>query len=341
MKMKQNGKKLSFYLLLCLTLLLSACSGTSNKQEEPAAQSTNSSSANKEPLVQQHKYGETIVPENPQRIVSIALDDMLLSLDLPIVYASTWGENHYLANKLKEKNVEVDNVLDNIINFERILAAAPDLIIAADWIEQADYDKLSKIAPTLLFVRDEWQLEIVKIAQYTNKEEQAQTVLEANLKQAEQAREMIKQASKENATVAFLRTNDKTAFLWFPFPKESAEKNYIDVLYNELGMEPDRLTGELMKQNPNEQYGVELSLEKLPEIDADYLFVTAGSSGKSEESNKKMLDRLAEIEKLKVWQEIPAVKNGHVYKVSARHWMTNGPYADEMKINDVVQSLTK
>ena len=34
-----------------------------------------------------HKYGETIVPENPERIVSIKLEDLMLALDVDMVAA--------------------------------------------------------------------------------------------------------------------------------------------------------------------------------------------------------------------------------------------------------------
>ncbi|CAM4504086.1 ABC-type Fe3+-hydroxamate transport system substrate-binding protein [Paenibacillus endophyticus] len=47
-----------------------------------------------------------------------------------------------------------------------------------------------------------------------------------------------------------------------------------------------------------------------------------------------------ELEKLEVWKAIPAVKQNHVYKISARHWMLNGPISDSMKIDDVLQALT-
>jgi iron complex transport system substrate-binding protein len=40
-----------------------------------------------------------------------------------------------------------------------------------------------------------------------------------------------------------------------------------------------------------------------------------------------------------VWKEVPAVKQGHVYKMSSRHWMLNGPTADTMKLDDIIAAL--
>lgn len=83
-----------------------------------------------------------------------------------------------------------------------------------------------------------------------------------------------------------------------------------------------------------------LSLEKLPELTADYLFVTAGGSISLESEFQKALDVVTGVEKLQVWQVVPAVKQDHVYKISARHWMLSGPIADSMKIDDVAATVT-
>lgn len=71
------------------------------------------------------------------------------------------------------------------------------------------------------------------------------------------------------------------------------------------------------------------------ELKSDYLFVTAGYSGSLESNFQKELNNVKELEKLEVWKAIPAVKQNHDYKISARHWMLSGPISDSMKIDDV------
>ncbi|MWV43764.1 hypothetical protein GRF59_08950 [Paenibacillus sp. HJL G12] len=65
-----------------------------------------------------------------------------------------------------------------------------------------------------------------------------------------------------------------------------------------------------------------------------------GASMSSESEFQQDVAKASEVEKLKVWKSIPAVAQGHAFKVSARHWALNGPTADGLKIDDVVQTLT-
>ncbi len=61
---------------------------------------------------------------------------------------------------------------------EAIIEAAPDLIICTEFQEKV-YEKLIKIAPTLMFDRNEdWRTMLLKFGQIVAKEQEAQKVLE-------------------------------------------------------------------------------------------------------------------------------------------------------------------
>ena len=352
---RNTNTSLVAILLLCFTLLLGACSnGTPNASGNSPTQAnssstpsspTNASDSSKGNVESSSTaegqaktktmstiFGDVDVPMEPKRIVSVGLEDMLLSLDAPLVQASgTKGD--YLYDRLQEKKVPTLGFLSTP-NYEAILATNPDLIIVIDgYVDQAGYEKLSQIAPTLAYDRGDWKTSIVQIGKAINREEKANEIIKDYDDKLSKAQQTIAQSVGTNKTVALVRLTDKEADVFFPkFP-------YGGVLYNDLGLKPDVTLAEFQK-TAEEDWGTTLSLEKLPELKADYLFVTAGYSGSSEEDFQKTLQSVTGVESLQVWKAIPAVKQNHTYKVSARHWMLNGPIADSMKIDDVVQALT-
>ena len=100
-----------------------------------------------------HKYGETIMPENPQRIVCIKMEDIALALGVENLVACRNFETFYLEDEVNALGVGTISVDEeaNTINFEQVLSYEPDLIIIRDSFEQSIYDELSKIAPTIAF----------------------------------------------------------------------------------------------------------------------------------------------------------------------------------------------
>ncbi|THF74841.1 ABC transporter substrate-binding protein [Cohnella fermenti] len=338
---------LPWLALLSLMLIVGAC-GTNNgpsDASEAASTTEQASAPNADPATTpadsgseqaeatiKHDYGETTIPANPKRIVSIGMEDMLLSLDVPLVQAFS-TDGYYLDAQIKEKGIPINSSFD--INLEAIAAAAPDLIIMNTYMtDQAGYEQISKIAPTIAFIRDNWQSVIVDIGRALGKEDAAQSVLQSYRDQVEQAKASIVQAVGEGKTVAFIRPSTKDVELDFP------EWTWTAALYNDLGLSPDPKVLEFQQSSADDWGGTMLSLEKLPELTADYLFMDYGSSMASESDFQQEVAKSSEVEKMNVWKAIPAVAQGHAFKVSARHWALNGPIADGMKIDDVVQTLT-
>ena len=314
----------------------SASDGAPSKQtSQPAQTDSAEAAANPEGNTTKsvkHDYGETVIPVHPKRIVSYLQEDILLALDVPLVLAYR-KEGDFLYEELQAKNVPTFQS-GSEPNYEAVLDAQPDLIIiSSGFPDQAAYEKLSKIAPTLAYDRDQWQESILKIGQALDLEDEANAILQAYQDKLKQARETIIQTVGADKTVALVRTSEKEAELFFP------DFSFGSVLYHDLGLTPATSITDLRKTT-EETWGITLSLEKLPELTADYLFVTAGGSMSPPEVYQKALDTLTGVEKLQVWKAIPAVKQNHKYNVSARRWMLSGPIADSAKIDDVVQALT-
>lgn len=101
-------------------------------------------------LVITHKYGKTILPEQPQRIAVIGLEDTAVSLDIPIA-AAHLTKSSYLYPLMKDKgiaNIPI-NAETKTINLEAVQQAKPDLILMRDSYDKNAYNALSKIAPVV------------------------------------------------------------------------------------------------------------------------------------------------------------------------------------------------
>ena len=336
--------------VLLAVLLMSACGSSGNDSanvSSPAAgpsqsqspspeaspsPSPSSSSEEAQTRTVKHYYGETEIPLHPQRVAVFGLEDIALSLGAPIVYAYGF-DGYYLYDRLKELNVPLSGSADLNPNFEAILAAKPDLIVLQGYFtDQQGYDKLSKIAPTIAFTPGDWKASIVEIGQALGLEDKAQTTIAAYDDKLKQAKEAIAAAAGSANTVVFLRPSDKDLQVFFP--------SFAPLIYNELGLQPDASIAEFQKES-GEDWGINTSLEKLPSITADYVFAIYGGSISSSEEYAKETSAATEVEKLQVWKAMPAVKNDHVFKVSARTWMSSGPIADGSVVDDVRAAVTE
>lgn len=104
-----------------------------------------------------HVFGETKIPAPPKRVVSAGLtegDDLLALGVAPLAVTAWFGDRPsgvwpWAQSKLGDAKPVVLN-LDNGIQFERIAALKPDLIVAINaGLDSATYEKLSAIAPTV------------------------------------------------------------------------------------------------------------------------------------------------------------------------------------------------
>jgi len=106
------------------------------------------------PLTIAHKFGTTVIAEKPERVASLDYNgaDNLLALGVQPVVVKYWFGDYPRAvwpwaDALLEGTPEI---LRGELNFEQIAAVDPDVIIALySGISQADYEKLSLIAPVV------------------------------------------------------------------------------------------------------------------------------------------------------------------------------------------------
>ena len=108
-------------------------------------------------MVVPHKFGESVVSEEPERVVVVGLteQDTLLQLGVvPIAVTEWFGEKPFATwpwaeELLRDAESDVLSASDGF-ELERIAALEPDLIVGTNaGLTQKGYDLLSQIAPTI------------------------------------------------------------------------------------------------------------------------------------------------------------------------------------------------
>lgn len=166
-----------FTILAILMLLLVGCSAKQNdsapaatgKDSSNEGASTSEEDTSAYPIVIKHAFGEAVIEEKPERIVTVqwANHDVALALDVvPVGFsAANYGVQDdsgilpWTAEKLKELGENEPNVFHDTdgLDFEAISDANPDVILAAySGITQEDYDILSDIAPVVAYQTSPW-----------------------------------------------------------------------------------------------------------------------------------------------------------------------------------------
>jgi len=135
-----------------LALALAAC-GSDGDTDTGASPSSSSGAF---PVSIENKFGTTEIPEQPQRIVTIGFNDadFVLALGGELVGERELIGDYDATQRPWAQDVlpdgDVPTVGSDELNLEQIAALRPDLIVGVySFIDQATYDQLSAIAPTL------------------------------------------------------------------------------------------------------------------------------------------------------------------------------------------------
>ncbi|WP_042159557.1 ABC transporter substrate-binding protein [Paenibacillus gorillae] len=326
--MRYQFRKSSAYILaaLSLILLISGCGSKANNNSlTPSASPDTGTESVSEPKEFKHSLGSIQLTSTPQRIVAPYLEDTLLTLGIKPAAKWSYGElvQDYLEQDLKD--VPKLDFSSGGLNKEALLATNPDLVVlyTTNMADEEAYKQFSAIAPTYVFedATVDWKNTLEVIGEMTGTSAKAkQAILDYDNKVV-QAKEQLK-PYVENKTFAVIRVKPKEVQLM--------DGSYYSglVLYSDLGLTPHKLVKELSWSRAQP-----LSLEILPQLDADYIFVLV----QGEDSRALLTD----YENSALWRNLPAVKNGHVFEMPSNYWMASGAIANTKKIDDVLNALVK
>lgn len=113
------------------------------------------------PTVIEHAFGRTIIPERPQRIVTLGWsgEDPVIAMGrVPVAMTGYpyWPDGISAWNRARIGS-EMPVLMNGIIDYEQIALLRPDLILAiSSGLNAASYRRLSRIAPVVGWVDSPW-----------------------------------------------------------------------------------------------------------------------------------------------------------------------------------------
>ncbi|WP_373231311.1 ABC transporter substrate-binding protein [Cohnella sp.] len=321
--------------VLILTILLTACGSGVETQATAANAENHATEGNTSPetaaeRVVKHQFGETKVPADPKKIVvnfPRFAEDLLALGITPYAVAPAWnGFTPYLDEMLTSKGIKKLEGAGLAMNLEEVVGVEPDLIVGS--FDDKGYEQMSKIAPTLSFEFEDWTKVLPKLGAFFGKEAEAQKIMDEYHLKAAQAKEKLTQALG-NKTVMYFRISEKQYFFLGFGGEEST--NLSRIFYRDLGLNlPEKLKS-------GEDWINEMSVEILPEINPDYIFLEL-YEGEAAGADKK----LEELKQSAIWKGLNAVKNDHVFVVDGNLWVqSDGPIGNAKVLDDIVAQLVK
>lgn len=277
--------------VLLTAVALAGCGGGGGGDDQPSS-SAPTADKGAFPVTIKHALGSTTIPAEPKRVVTVGLrdQDTLLALGVKAVGAMDWFQKGTFAKwPWEDWGGTPPNIVSTggfEVNFEKVAADRPDLILGIyQDLKKSDYDKLSKIAPTVAQSAED--------KPYTTPwRDETRTIASAVGRQAK-AKELIAQIDARFAKVRSEHPEfkGKTAAMVDP----SGDNTYVfgstdprGQFLQELGFAPSKPIDALTKG----EFGTEVSDERLNVLDVDYLFVLDDQSNRQKLLGKKLFQRL-------------------------------------------------
>ena len=289
----------------------------------------------------EHAGGKTKIPANPKRVV--ALDSFvalpaLLDAGVPVVgaisvAAISGGEPlpSYLTPQETE-GIEIVGGAESPPNLEAIAALEPDTIVAWSVLtDDATLEKLNQIAPTVLtegvgYLGGDWREEARRIASWFGAQRGADERIASYEERAGKLRSRI-QDRLGNPEVSALRVTEDQLLLYYSCFWPGSLLAEVGLRRPENQRRDDGCTAF------QQEHAEILSLEKLPDADADAIFYYVGGS---EESAEALEQRMTENP---LWESLEAVQNGRAFSVGGEAWLFANARAAHIVLDDLEKHL--
>ncbi|MVO98398.1 ABC transporter substrate-binding protein [Paenibacillus lutrae] len=288
--------------VIAIALISTACGAT--KEAAPAArteaakQPASTAATSSETRVMTYLGKEYTVPVKAERIVMAgsmeSMEDALVLGIKPVGANTVGGKFLEMFASITDKAEPIGEKTQP--NLEAILKLKPDIILGSSKFPAEMMEKLGKVKTTLPIshISTDWEANLNALAELTGTQSKAKEAIEKYKKEATAAKEKLSTSLKDKKVLAIrVRTGNITIY--------PASVFFNPSLYTDLGLQ----VPEEVKQAKAQQT---LSMEKLSEINPDYLFVQF-----AEDENKEQPKALEDLEKNPIWQSMNAVKNKKVF----------------------------
>ncbi|MFF2886103.1 ABC transporter substrate-binding protein [Paenibacillus sp. NPDC057967] len=302
-------KTMQYILIMFVALTLVACSSTNKESGNEAKEKEEKSEL--ATRVVKDVYGEVTIPAEPKNMLVLRSNyaENLIKIGVipQMVTIIEEIEPEYRFKLFNDNHVKIIPTKQYEENFEVILEAAPDLIIAeGPAIDAVAYEGLSKIAPTVAVDAGVAIQDFVPVlGKLFDKEKEAELALEKFREKIEDTKEKLHNAIGDEK-ILVLRVEQKQ------YRVLGTEKGSpgSDMLYTQLGLNiPTKL-------KDHNDWFTPISLEVLPELDADHIFVE-----QRQMQNYSSEQSMKDLENSPMWQAMDAVKAGNVYPLKTADYV--------------------
>jgi iron complex transport system substrate-binding protein len=288
------------------------------------------------PVTVGHKLGTAKIESAPKRIVALGEvdQDALLALGIrPVGMAELTGVQPdglapWSAPKLAGAKPKLLKSGEAGFNLEEVAALRPDLILAAgDFAIDKEYDKLSKLAPTVAYqtgpAEDTWQQITLQVAKAVGRPADGQALV--GKVDAQLAAVKTQHPELDGRTFAFTSV--------FPNGNIGVMKSDDDTsvkLLKQFGM----VLPESLRKLPGDGFAAELSMEKVSMLDVDVLL----SHYNDDPATQK------KIEGSKLFADLGVVKRGSYVPLDLRSFWplrTPTPLSVPYVVDQVVPKVAK
>lgn len=270
--------------------------------------------------------GEVEIPANPKRIVDLSGNSDILSI-LGYKVVGTANSDAYDYTKFPsylEETLSGAKILgysmQDTMDVEAVMNLNPDLIVIST-VQEKMYDALSEIAPTVMIQLEalNWKDDVRALGKVFGKEDVANEWIANYEAKAKDAGDKIKAKYGDDTTyLSFLASGGQ----FFVFDGAG----FGDVLYKDMGLaKPEGMPEQTDISLPVVTY------EGLAAIKADYIFAIATD------------EDLAQLEANRIWNNLPAVKNGNVVILESSPYFNQGysPIGREKLVDEIGDMLNE
>lgn len=328
-------RRLTAVLAAALVGLTACSTGSTDTATDESDRTTTQAEADAFPVTIEHAFGETTIEEEPTRVATLGWTDQdhVLSLGVTPVGATkiAWGGNDagstdWFDAAIEEAGVEAPARYDDTdgVPVDDVAATDPDLILATNsGITEADYKKLSRIAPVVAYPEapwvTSWQDSLEMVGRALGRSEAAAEVRTETEVAIEAAREDHPELDGAELLYAYLTPTDLSQIGVY-----APEDPRVSVL-RDFGMVDAPVVSDIIEEG--EFYGM-VSAERASELDSDVVITWVESDAD--------VDKLA---RHKLIGQVPAIKAGSFYAESDKQLSMANTNPTPLSIPVIVESV--
>jgi iron complex transport system substrate-binding protein len=307
-------------MLAGLAVVAAACGDDDTTATSAAAEPVSASAddATASSVTVEHAMGATEVECAPEKVVTLGQGqtDSTLALGVtPVGVVEPWTDDFYdyLPEEVHDATV-VGTELEP--DLEAIAALQPDVILGSKLRHEAFYEQLSQIAPTVFSetIGVAWKDNVSLWAEALCVPEEGEAILADYEKRAADLEAALEDAGKADTEVSMVRfMPDQVRIYLTGFPGS---------VMRDAGL--DRPAAQQVEDWDASPQLVEISEERIPEMDGDVIFVMVSDEWYGSRNGQDVDETMARWTTTELWQGLSAVEAGAVHQVNESHWNLGG-----------------